>query len=945
MSDTLHESLGGLDDCGCCAGPGAGTPLSPENPEGRETLHYRIGTYDAFRRSMLAALTGAGAEPLHGLATRDPDDFSIALLDAWAVVADILTFYQERLAHESYLRTALDEASVRRLARLIGYRPAPGVAASAWLAFTLDPSPGAPGSATLASGLRVQSVPGQDEDPQTFETVETIEARAEWNALRPRLTEPFAVVPGQTELYLAGTATQLQKGDAILIVGDERELNPTSWSHDERWDMRTLTRVEPDTANDRTRVSWDAGEGLGHGDVDPAAENVRVYAFRQRGALFGHNAPDPNLMTVESALVSHLFDVTGGVRSWKNHRIRNDEIDLDAAYPKLVAGGWLVLQRMPESAEDRGYAELYRALDVSFPSRTQYGLSSKVTRIRPDTNEHLGDDFFPLGDTIAYFASEELATAEPPLRSRAEEAPSRAIDLDPDSLAPLEGSRIELSRQITPLEPGRVLIVSGKRIRVLVDRGVDTLELSNESGGHSEPLAPGESLVVLEPPAIDGSQVSWRLRRDDGFEGTVETTLNAPSVAGGTTSQLLLTAAGEDDETVSEQVTVDDFEVRLPTRITLGGNGLRHLYDRATVTIAANVALGTHGETTEEVAGGGDASRAFQRFALKQAPLTYLPGSGTALLRSTLEVRVDDLLWREVASFFQAGGEDRVFTVRPGDGQSTEVLFGDGRKGARLPTGQRNVRFRYRHGSGLGGMVRAGQLSQLLSRPLGLQGVSNPLAAEGADEPEALEDARRNAPLTVLTLGRVVSLQDYEDFSRAYPGIGKALATWTWDGRQRGVLVTVAGPGGLTIEPGGLVEEGLAGALRASGDPFVPIRVLGFEAASFTLGGSLTIDEDHEDDLVLEAVKAELRRCFGFDARAFGQPVHLSEVLGVIQSVAGVVAVDLDHLQRGDLALAVDPAPRLDARMPLGGGPAVGEPAELLLLDSAPLDTLIASSS
>ena len=52
--------------------------------------------------------------------------------------------------------------------------------------------------------------------------------------------------------------------------------------------------------------------------------------------------------------------------------------------------------------------------------------------------------------------------------------------------------------------------------------------------------------------------------------------------------------------------------------------------------------------------------------------------------------------------------------------------------------------------------------------------------------PSRCPDARQNAPFTVLTLERVVSLQDYEDFARAYPGIAKALATWTWDGRKRG---------------------------------------------------------------------------------------------------------------------------------------------------------------
>ena len=57
------------------------------------------------------------------------------------------------------------------------------------------------------------------------------------------------------------------------------------------------------------------------------------------------------------------------------------------------------------------------------------------------------------------------------------------------------------------------------------------------------------------------------------------------------------------------------------------------------------------------------------------------------------------------------------------------------------------------------------------------------------------------APLSVLTLDRMVSLQDYEDFARAFAGIAKALATWSGVGRTRGVFLTVAGPGGTAVDP------------------------------------------------------------------------------------------------------------------------------------------------
>src|SRR5207244_12741759 len=75
---------------------------------------------------------------LKSLMRREDDDFSIALLDAWASLADVLTFYQERIANEAFLRTATERNSILQLARLIGYRLRPGVAASVYLAFMLE---------------------------------------------------------------------------------------------------------------------------------------------------------------------------------------------------------------------------------------------------------------------------------------------------------------------------------------------------------------------------------------------------------------------------------------------------------------------------------------------------------------------------------------------------------------------------------------------------------------------------------------------------------------------------------------------------------------------------------------------------------------------------------------------------------------------------------------
>src|SRR5262245_33419599 len=169
-----------LDACGCCEG--LPPPSAPENRPGLPTLTYRIGTHATFLRHLLARLPVQtvppddpnGTRPLAALTSRAGDDPAVALLDAWAAVADVLTFYQERIANEGYLRTATERRSVLELARAIGYELQPGVAASTYLAFTLEDAAGAPGHATLEVGTKVQSVPGPGEKPQTFETAETL---------------------------------------------------------------------------------------------------------------------------------------------------------------------------------------------------------------------------------------------------------------------------------------------------------------------------------------------------------------------------------------------------------------------------------------------------------------------------------------------------------------------------------------------------------------------------------------------------------------------------------------------------------------------------------------------------------------------------------------------------------------------------------------------------
>src|SRR5260370_38375997 len=169
------------ETCGCCEGIQILTPQSTVNRPGLSSLNYRVGTHGAFLETMKARLStmtvdAPGADgitletfaPLLGLTTRDTGDFSIGLLDSWATVADVLTFYQERIANEGYLRTATERRSILELARLIRYALRPGVAATVYLAYTIDENQTTP--AQVPIGARAQSIPVPGELPQSFET-------------------------------------------------------------------------------------------------------------------------------------------------------------------------------------------------------------------------------------------------------------------------------------------------------------------------------------------------------------------------------------------------------------------------------------------------------------------------------------------------------------------------------------------------------------------------------------------------------------------------------------------------------------------------------------------------------------------------------------------------------------------------------------------------------
>lgn len=880
----------------CCEGISGLTPASLANRPGLSALAYRVGTHASFKTTMLARLSTVSA--LRTLTTRRDDDPSIALLDAWATVADVLTFYQERVANEGFLRTATERRSLLEMARLIGYELRPGVAASTYLAFTMEDTPGAPQKVIIPTGTRAQSVPEKEELPQTFETSEQIIARPEWNALRPRITYPQYFNKNTRRFYFKGTETNLKLGDWMLLLA--RESSDPDDTEDIHKVPLQVVRVEPNHDKQRTGVdldespevplpfafeyplvgqfslvqqaftganianvvtqsTWHASDLYAYAAVQrwpnaslarhvntvtkapEPAPDVGVFAMRVKAGPFGHNAPRWETTPKEWRVGNTPPYPPPG---WENMNITTDATG--TPYYEQYSH-FIYLESAFREIRKDGWviiksetqkARVYQIEAASERSLADYGLSGKATGLTLDTSVGLTD--YKVRETTIYAQSEKLELAELPFEENIK-----------DDTVKLDSMQIDLTT-------GQTLILTGERADL---EGVIDSEV-----------------VIL-----------------------------ADVVHAGGYTQLTFTRS------------------------------LQHPYKRETVTLNANVARATHGETKQEVLGSGDASQTMQRLALRQKPLSYVSAPVPSGGISTLEVRINDVLWHEAPDLYRLGPEDRAYIIRHDDEGKTTVQFGDGTHGVRVPSGSENITAKYRIGIGLAGMVDADQVTLLQTRPLGVRSVTNPLAPTGAEDPETRDQARENAPLTVLTLDRIVSLQDFEDFARAFGGIGKASAIWMWDGESRIIHVTIAAANGDPVFSDSDLYRNLLEAMNRVRDPFQRLRIESFQPLLFNLDAAVRVHPDYEEEKVLTKVEATLRAAFSFTARAFGQSVALSEAMALIQQVEGVEAVDVNYFYYSHETETPSLEPLLSASPATLKPDGTIQPAQLLTITPAPI--------
>lgn len=309
---------------------------------------------------------------------------------------------------------------------------------------------------------------------------------------------------------------------------------------------------------------------------------------------------------------------------------------------------------------------------------------------------------------------------------------------------------------------------------------------------------------------------------------------------------------------------------------------LSYSYHRASLKIYGNVVSARQGATINEILGSGQPAKPHQSFALSTGPMLAETTLGQAGAQSTLTVTVDGVGYDEVERF-DATTSPRSFRTGTDPGGKTTVVFA-----TPLPAGTANVRASYRAGDGGQGNVRAGQVTQLLSRPAGLGAVVNPLPGSGGSSGDGPDDVRAAVPVGLGGLGRIVTISDYADIASSWAGVGKASATVAAIDRASGVVVSVAGTAPVPLDPNGSLCTGLSAAIAELADPSVPLRAVPATLFAIVLQASVVHDPLVSWDATVDATRVALLASFGYAKRGLGQDVALSDLIAAAHAVPAV---------------------------------------------------------
>lgn len=866
-------------------------PRKLENRPGLSHIAYRIGTYSDFREFLLRRLDREAV--LAAWTHRGADDPGIALLEGASILGDILTFYQELYANEAYLRTAQWRESIADLVRLLGYHLSPGVGGKATFAFGVKGT----NPVVIPAGFSIKAQLEGLEQQQDFQsTVETIAYPhlSQFHFYRPRRNLQ-AIAAGINRLEVESVnglkdissvdALGLKKGDRLILLPDNNPFEGTGISDSFLPPAEILTISKVEKVLDRTIIEFEGSL------VQNRETTITAYRLGRSFKHFGHNAP---------ALTNSIEDATQTVTQTSTINSQTVTLSTNSTTQKTI-----------QTPTDF-WRNIYTTHEPKPPGKNYY---SSLKEIDMPLAQELND--LATGNKIicqGYFAF------------------SNSIPFtffDYILFAFYNGIPFTLVKEIKSLRADAN--VWGNLSGFSTVLTLNSRLITNNDLATSLPLTDIRRLEfheVKSPVMTLRAASKW----DDGafntdtplnFFGTYEQVLAL-------SDRTLILQRNEATQTVKVTNSTSSFSLTNRDKVnpwlwsvTLNPTPIYQQEDfdeqYPKVTVYGNLVEANQGKTEQEaVLGNGDSRQLFQTFKLPKSPLTYFnSNSETPPEVPELQIYVSDRLWQRVSSLFNRKPSEEIYIVREDANGDSWVQFGDGKTGARLPSGLNNVVAKYRTGIGAFGAIKTDTTVQggKLDR---LDKIWLPGIATGGEPPEIGDKARDAAPGKIQSLGRLVSLKDFESETLAISGVYKVSATWELIHQIPTVVLTVLIERGREKEIDE-IRQILNTYNRCRGAQRFSIHVRPGKLQYIYLDVTVGINPTFREELIKKAVKAALgvmgeegngidgsAGLFGIRQRQFGQPEYATRIAGTIQNIEGIVWVKVNYFD--SLGLTENPS-------------------------------------
>ncbi len=191
-----------------------------------DKLPRQIATFPEFRKAMLKSIKEQEVEiidqnnvlvtlkPLTNWRARDKDDLGIMLLEMWAYICDSLSFYDQVLANESYLRTSYLRPNLRKLVALLGYIPRPAVGSTVTLAATAEGRL----QLKLPIGTAFRSTAFEGNPPQVFELENDAFIHSLTNKFNITAPHYSKIVTNNPSSVLVNLKGEIKEDDLLLVL-------------------------------------------------------------------------------------------------------------------------------------------------------------------------------------------------------------------------------------------------------------------------------------------------------------------------------------------------------------------------------------------------------------------------------------------------------------------------------------------------------------------------------------------------------------------------------------------------------------------------------------------------------------------------------------------------------------------------------------------------------